>query len=247
MTVLITGASRGIGRALHDLHRERGVAVIGTARSPEEGMMRLDVADPASHAALAEALGGRPLDVLVCNAGVNLDKGRGIAEITARDFTESFAVNATGAFLAVQALLPNLRAGTRPRVAIVSSQMGSSEIASGGGLAYRASKAAAINIGRNLASDLAPEEIAVGIYHPDGCAPTWAAPAPPSAPASRPRAWRRASTRSASRPPAPSRPGTGGRTPSDPGARPPAAALPRPGRLPPAAALPYEAGACRSW
>ena len=166
MTVLITGASRGIGRALHDLLRERGTEVIGTARSPERGMMRLDVADLASHAALGEALGGRPLDVLVCNAGVNLDKGMALADGTAELFARSFAVNATGVFLAVQALLPNLRAGTRPRVAIVSSQMGSSQIASGGGLAYRASKAAAINIGRNLAADLAPEGIAVGIYHP---------------------------------------------------------------------------------
>ena len=166
MTILVTGASRGIGRALLDLYRERGVEVIGTARAPEDGMMRLDVADPASHAALVAALDGRPLDALVCNAGINPDKERAIEDYTAEVFAESFAVNATGAFLTVQALLANLRAGARPRVAIVSSQLGSSQIASGGGYAYRASKAAAVNLARNLAADLKRDGIAVGAYHP---------------------------------------------------------------------------------
>jgi NAD(P)-dependent dehydrogenase (short-subunit alcohol dehydrogenase family) len=44
--------------------------------------------------------------------------------------------------------------------------MGSSERAPGGSYIYRASKAAATNLGRNLATDLAPRGIAVGIYHP---------------------------------------------------------------------------------
>ena len=166
MSVLVTGASRGIGRALHDLYRERGADVIGTARAPEGGMMRLDVADPASHAALAEALAGRPLDVVVCNAGINPDKGLPLDDYSAEVMAESFAVNATGVLLTVQALRPNLLLGTRPRVAVISSQLGSSEIASGGSYAYRASKAAAINLARNLAVDLAREGIAVAAYHP---------------------------------------------------------------------------------
>ncbi len=71
----------------------------------------------------------------------------------------------TGVFLTIQALLPNLRAG-HGRIAIISSQMGSQASAPGGSYIYRASKAAALNLGRNLAVDLAPEGIAVGIYHP---------------------------------------------------------------------------------
>ena len=74
-------------------------------------------------------------------------------------------MNVTGVFLTVQALLPHLRRGRRPRIAIVASQLGSSTRARGGSFIYRASKAAAVNLGRNLAVDLAPE-IAVGIYHP---------------------------------------------------------------------------------
>jgi NAD(P)-dependent dehydrogenase (short-subunit alcohol dehydrogenase family) len=75
-------------------------------------------------------------------------------------------VNVTGVFLTVQALLGNLRRAEKPKIAIISSQMASHARAPGGSYAYRASKAAALNIGRNLASDLKPDGIAVGIYHP---------------------------------------------------------------------------------
>ena len=139
---------------------------VGTAAAAKGGMMRLDVADPASHAALARALAGRPLDVVVCNAGINPDRGLPLDGYTAEVMAESFAVNATGVLLTVQALRPNLLLGTRPRVAVIASQLGSSEIASGGSYAYRASKAAAINLARNLAVDLAREGIAVAAYHP---------------------------------------------------------------------------------
>jgi NAD(P)-dependent dehydrogenase (short-subunit alcohol dehydrogenase family) len=75
-------------------------------------------------------------------------------------------VNVTGVFLTVQALLPNLRAAPSAKIAILSSQMASHIRAPGGSYIYRASKAAALNLGRNLATDLRPEGIAVGIYDP---------------------------------------------------------------------------------
>jgi NAD(P)-dependent dehydrogenase (short-subunit alcohol dehydrogenase family) len=81
-------------------------------------------------------------------------------------WAETFATNVTGVFLAVQALLPGLRAAGAAKIAIISSQMASHTRAPGGSYVYRASKAAALNLGRNLAADLAPEGIAVGIYHP---------------------------------------------------------------------------------
>ena len=72
----------------------------------------------------------------------------------------------TGVFLTIQALLPNVRLGSTPKIAIISSQMASHARAPGGSYAYRASKAAVLNLGRNLSTDLRPEGIAVGIYHP---------------------------------------------------------------------------------
>ena len=59
MTILITGANRGIGKGLADEWREAGEHVIGTARS-EPGMEVLDVADPASVTALGERLENQP-------------------------------------------------------------------------------------------------------------------------------------------------------------------------------------------
>ena len=167
MTILITGANRGIGRGLLDLYRAEGRAALGTARQPEGDLLPLDVTDPAAHRALAARLDGEPIGLLVCNAGVYLDKGADLAAGYAPDlWAQTFAVNVTGVFLTVQALLPNLRAAGGARIAIVSSQMASHIRAPGGSYIYRASKAAALNLGRNLATDLRPEGIAVGIYHP---------------------------------------------------------------------------------
>ncbi|MFD1913089.1 SDR family NAD(P)-dependent oxidoreductase [Halodurantibacterium flavum] len=169
MTILITGAARGIGRGLRDAYLAQGQEVIGTCRgpAPDHGAwLSLDVRDPAAHREMALALGGQPLSLLVCNAGIYPDKGQRLGDgFAATDWADAFAVNVTGVFLTVQALLPNLRAA-RGRIAIIASAMGSDTRAPGGSYIYRASKAAALNLGRNLATDLKPDGIAVGIYHP---------------------------------------------------------------------------------
>ena len=166
MTIVITGASRGIGAALAAQYEAAGEKVIGTARGAGVEAV-LDVTDPASHVAFARTLKDRPLDLLICNAGVDLDKGDELETGFGPDlWAQSFATNVTGVFLTVQSLLPNLRAASGAKIAIIASQMGSSTRAPGGSYIYRTSKAAAINLGRNLAVDLKPEGIAVGIYHP---------------------------------------------------------------------------------
>ncbi|MFK7869606.1 MAG: SDR family NAD(P)-dependent oxidoreductase [Roseobacter sp.] len=163
MTIVVTGASRGIGAGLVEAYRTSGADVVGTTRG---GAAAVDVSDPASVHAFAEGLKDRPVSLLVCNAGVYLDKGHRIgAGYSAEVWAKSFATNVTGVFLMVEALLPNLRGG-HGKIAIISSQMGSSERAPGGSYVYRASKAAALNLGRNLAADLAADGVAVGIYHP---------------------------------------------------------------------------------
>lgn len=164
MTVVITGASRGIGAGLAAAYEARGDEVIGTTRAAQ---WTLDVTDPASQAAFAAKLGDRSVDLLVCNAGVYLDKGHALETGFAADlWAQTFAANVTGVFLTVQTLLPHLRRATEPKIAIISSQMASSTTAPGGSYIYRASKAAALNLGRNLAVDLKADGIAVGIYHP---------------------------------------------------------------------------------
>lgn len=168
MRVLITGANRGIGLALAQHYRSAGAQVVATARNPADAgapTAALDVTAPASLAKLS-AQYPQPLDLLVCNAGVYLDAGQDLSSgYGAHIWADSFAVNVMGVFLTVQAFLPQLRAASG-KVAIISSNMGSHSRAPGGSYVYRASKAAALNLGRNLATDLAPSGIAVGIYHP---------------------------------------------------------------------------------
>lgn len=165
MRVLITGANRGIGLALAQCYADAGATLYATARQPIGAQLPLDVTDPASVAALARQI-AKPLDLLICNAGVYLDKGQTLDQgFSAPLWADSFAANVTGVFHTVQAFLPHLRAG-RGKIAIISSAMGSDTRAPGGSYIYRASKAAALNLGRNLAADLAHDGIAVGIYHP---------------------------------------------------------------------------------
>ncbi|CUH87643.1 C signal [Phaeobacter sp. CECT 5382] len=165
MHAVITGTSRGIGREMVNQLTAAGHDVTGTSRDHSSGV-RLDVTDPGQQARFAAQLKSRPIDLLVCNAGVYLDKGMALEEYTAEVWAKSLAANVTGVFLTVQALLPNLRLAENAKIAIISSQMASHARAPGGSYAYRASKAAALNIGRNLSTDLRSEGIAVGIYHP---------------------------------------------------------------------------------
>lgn len=172
MRMLITGANRGIGLALARHAVTGGAQVLGTHRGTGApavagvGWHGLEVTETASHRALAQRLAGQPLDLVVCNAGIYPDGDEVLdTGFPASMWAEVLAVNVTGVFLTIQSLLPNIRAAGG-KIAIIASQMGSDTKAPGGSYIYRASKAAALNIGRNLATDLAAEGIAVGIYHP---------------------------------------------------------------------------------
>jgi len=164
INALITGANRGIGRALMQNYQAAGGTVIGTTRKPVPGLVTLDVTDATGQKALGQSIA--TLDLLICNAGVYPDRGQRLEDGYAPAlWAEGFNTNVLGVFLSVQSLLPALRRA-QGKIAIISSQMASDTTAPGGSYIYRASKAAALNLGRNLASDLKSQGIAVGIYHP---------------------------------------------------------------------------------
>jgi len=171
MQILITGANRGIGAALAAKALEAGYQVIGTARNisgldPAINWVELDVTSSSSLSSFSEAIAARPLDLVICNAGIYPDKGlSGIADYKAEIWQSAMQVNVIGVWQTIQAVLPNLRA-SRGKIAIISSIMASSSRAPGGSYAYRASKAAVTNLACNLATDLKPEGIAVGSFHP---------------------------------------------------------------------------------
>lgn len=171
-TIVITGASRGIGKGLARAYAADGWSVIATARSDEdlaalEGIenveaMKLDVADDASRDAFVAALGDRPIDVLLNNAGI-LDGGRPTVE----GWQKSFLVNTIAPTLLSHALADNVAASDRKVIAVMSSKVGSiADNTSGGIVMYRSSKTATNMAFKCLEIELAPRGIATVILHP---------------------------------------------------------------------------------
>ena len=164
MTIVITGASRGIGQELAKQLTAVDKNIISFARS--DGFKYLNLESAQSLNALKKEFLNIPIDLLVCNAGVFLDKNENLESGFDADlWSKTFFINVTSVFLLIQNLLPNL-VTAKGKIAIISSQMGSQNQAIGGSYIYRASKAAVLNLGRNLASDLKSEGVPVGIYHP---------------------------------------------------------------------------------
>lgn len=177
---LVTGASRGLGRAiaiaLADLgaavtvnyvrNREAADAVVediaargGTARA-----IQADVTDPQEASALVaaarEALG--PIGILVNNAGIG--RVRAVFENTAEDFDATFAANVRSAFLVTQAVLPDMREMEFGRLIFLSSIAAMT----GGVIStpYAASKAALIGMMHHYAASLMPWKITANALAP---------------------------------------------------------------------------------
>jgi NAD(P)-dependent dehydrogenase (short-subunit alcohol dehydrogenase family) len=126
-SVLITGASRGIGRAVAIELAGRGHRVIATARNPEtladlpvEQRLRLDVTDQASVDAAMAALG--EVDVLVSNAGATVRAP--LETVPIAEVERLFQLNTFGALRVVQAVLPAMRERGAGRIVFVSSIQG---------------------------------------------------------------------------------------------------------------------------
>lgn len=173
-TVLITGASRGLGRELAQLYASEGWRVIACVRGATSfdasvETQSLDVSDPSSIAALGKALEGIALDVLINNAGVRGDTG-GLSTLDGDDFVKVMRINALAPLLLARALRPNLLAGESRVIANISSRAGS--LAEGtlddddGDYAYRCSKAALNMATVKLAQDFCKDGIAVLSLHP---------------------------------------------------------------------------------
>jgi len=171
-TWLVTGASRGIGLELVRQLHARGDDVIATCRTrtPELDAVGcrvvdgIDVGSDDVGAALLEALGdGQPVDVVVNNAG--LARWDTLETIDVEAAREELEVNALGPLRVTLALLPRLVPGAK--IALISSKAGSiGDGPSGRNYGYRMSKAALNMLGANLAADLAPRGIHVGVFHP---------------------------------------------------------------------------------
>ena len=178
-TALITGGSRGIGRATALLlaragarvavsyHRDASAAndVVAEARKLGSEAMALggDVADPAEARQLVRDVlaAWQQLDLLVVNAGIWEPDEAGRGDLAIWDRT--LAVNVRGAFLVADAAVPHL-ARTKGKIVFISSTAG--QRGEAGHSAYASSKGALISYTKSLAAELGPKGVRVNCVAP---------------------------------------------------------------------------------
>lgn len=183
-TWLITGSSRGFGRAIAEAAATRGDNVVATARRPEQladlvsrygeqvRAIPLDVTDPAAARAAVQAavdaFGG--LDVVVNNAGYG--DTAAIEDMTEDDFRAQIEANLFGVFHVTKAALPVLhqqRSGHFIQFSSIGGRVGGSP----GLAAYQAAKFGVEGFSEVLAAEVAPLGIKVTIVEPGGFRTDW--------------------------------------------------------------------------
>jgi 3-oxoacyl-[acyl-carrier protein] reductase len=177
---LVTGGSRGIGRATAEALAEQGATVAlsyvrGEAQAREAAdairgrggqaeIVGFDVADPAACdqavTELAKRLGR--LDILVANAGVAIDGL--LLRLKTEDLERTFAINVGGAIATARAATRSMMRARAGRIIFVSSIVG--EMGNAGQAAYSASKAALIGLTKTLAREYASRSITVNAVTP---------------------------------------------------------------------------------
>ena len=179
-TLLLVGASRGLGYAMAAGFVERGWNVVGTVRDSDHTPLhdlaaahvdrvtieRLDITEPDQIAALSERLSGRSFDVLFVNAGTaNHDQNETIAETATEEFVRVMLTNALGVMRAVEGLQDRVRpAGL---IGVMSSGQGSvANNETGGHEVYRGSKAALNQYMRSYAARHAEDQRAMLLMAP---------------------------------------------------------------------------------
>lgn len=184
-TLVISGASRGLGLELTKQYSAAGWQVIACCRNPERAgalcqfsaqsggrvhVMPLDVSKTESIHKLAQSLSGMPIDLLFNNAGLYGPDDQNQVGSLAQDvdqWHEVFTVNTMAPLILTSALLSNLQQGRKKTIVLMSSKMGSmGDNDSGGAYIYRSSKAALNALGKSLALDLAAQQIKVALLHP---------------------------------------------------------------------------------
>ena len=182
-TALVTGSNRGLGLEWVRQYAAEGWQVYATCRQPTEAdelkaladqekgirVLRLDVTKPDEINALAVELIDEPIDVLVNNAGVYLEKFMevGLRRLRYEDWEYTFQVNTLGAVRVTEALQDHVARSEKRLVVVISTHMASiADIAAPGAYYYRSTKAALNAVMEGLTYELRPKGVGVLILHP---------------------------------------------------------------------------------
>jgi 3-oxoacyl-[acyl-carrier protein] reductase len=176
--VIVTGASRGIGRGIAEVLARRGAHVVAAARGDNAaatvaGILEagdsaetasLDVTDTASVEALIEGVVARHgrIDVLVNNAGIARDQL--MLRMRREEWDEVIATNLTAAYSCVHAALKPMIKRRAGRIISISSVVG--QMGNPGQANYAASKAGLIGFSKALAREVASRNITVNVVAP---------------------------------------------------------------------------------
>lgn len=165
-TVLISGASRGLGKALAREFLDRGSDVYSGMRTPDDQghgiAIPLNVRDLDSVAAAVESIraAGKQLDILVNNAAIHI--GGALCDLEQDDFKHVLDVNLLGAWRLTKAAVPIMKPGGV--IVMISSLSGLVGLPDDG--AYAASKFALEGMSQSLAAELAPKGLRVVVIEP---------------------------------------------------------------------------------
>lgn len=175
-TILIVGASRGLGLGLAKQFSSIGWQVIATVRDPQRTdalsgipqlrLETLDMDDAASVDLLATRLAGTPIDVLFVNAGIAGPQDKPAIQASQAEVGQLFFTNAVAPVRLAERLLPLVNAD-QGVVVFMSSILGSVELGPGMGMdLYGASKAALNHLTRTFVARLGETTLSVLSMHP---------------------------------------------------------------------------------
>ena len=174
-TIMITGASRGLGLEFARQFYSEECRVIATCRNPKKAnelnaigdidVHSLDVTDDKSVANLADKLRGENIDILINNAGV-IGQRDGFGRLDYDIWAETMDTNVFGPMRVAEAFRDNVMNSEKKQMIFITSRMGSITEAVPNAYVYRSSKAALNMAVKCLSAELEQQGLIAVLFHP---------------------------------------------------------------------------------
>ena len=174
-TIMITGASRGLGLEFARQFYNEECRVIATCRNPKNAnelhtigdidIHSLDVTDDKSVANLADKLRGENIDILINNAGV-IGQRDGFGRLNYDIWAETMDTNVFGPMRVAEAFRDNVMNSEKKQMIFITSRMGSITEAVPNAYVYRSSKAALNMAVKCLSAELGEQGLIAVLFHP---------------------------------------------------------------------------------